>query len=442
MKNVCKKWMWIYCFLIFLGASLLTACSEIVDADSDFVLPPDSSRLIVHKLYPNDMAKNDSVAANLARGVMLVVHPKASYKLSFDVDTTQPVPELQLFRTFPIKGETDRVGFTKVRTLTPQIIDNRYVYSFTCAENKMSIWFTSLGVDGKYYEGEVNNIHMEGIGAYSDHMSIDLIVVGSMEKTDDGKNIEQLSRDMLDMFRKKYYGVTVDTIYVRYAHDHPTLGDKYPQNKPWVAGVNSDDYFVSELAGWPEEGLSNALNIVLVHSIGENDIMGFSRLFSGVMGAGKEGSVVIGEHVRKSSGELELLSSKSIVMTAIHETGHFFGLRHTSTTRRDMNQMVTLDDGSSAMVGDNSNVEDGLADTPFCRYVLESGLYKQAEEHEFVRGDIYYMNRPNHLAKSSLYSCPDLDNIMFPVTVDDGQEVSFTKQQMELIRSSLMIFTH
>jgi hypothetical protein len=283
---------------------------------------------------------------------------------------------------------------------------------------------------------------MEGIGAYSDHMSIDLIVVGSMEKTDDGKNIEQLSRDMLDMFRKKYYGVTVDTIYVRYAHDHPTLGDKYPQNKPWVAGVNSDDYFVSELAGWPEEGLSNALNIVLVHSIGENDIMGFSRLFSGVMGAGKEGSVVIGEHVRKSSGELELLSSKSIVMTAIHETGHFFGLRHTSTTRRDMNQMVTLDDGSSAMVGDNSNVEDGLADTPFCRYVLESGLYKQAEEHEFVRGDIYYMNRPNHLAKSSLYSCPDLDNIMFPVTVDDGQEVSFTKQQMELIRSSLMIFPH
>jgi hypothetical protein len=434
--------MWVYCFLSFFGVCLLTACSDLVDVDNDPTLPPDASRPIVHKIFPNDVAKNDSVAFNLARGVMLVVHPNASYQLSFDVDSTMPSPELQLFRTFPINGESGRVGYTKVRSLQPKIVGNRYVYSFVCEENKMSIWFTSLGVDGQYFPGRVKNISFTGTGSYSDSLTINLIAVGAIEKTLDGKNVEELAGEMLRSFRKKYFGITIDTIHVRYAHEHPTLGNRYPQNKPWVAGVNSEDFFVSELTGWPEDGLRNALSIVLVHSIGENDIMGFSRLFSGILGAGKEGSVVIGENVRRSSGEMEPLSSKNIAMTAVHETGHFFGLRHTSATRRDLNQVALLDDGSTFSVGDMSNVEDGLTDTPFCKYVLESGLYRQAEEQDVVRGDIYYLKRPNYLAKSAIYSCPDLENVMFPLTVEEDIEVSFTKQQMELVRSSLMIIPH
>lgn len=383
------------------------------------------------------MAKNDSAAVNLARGIALVVHPGASYSLSFDIDTTQPAPELQLFRTYDLKNSKNQVGTVRVRTLSPTIVGNRYVYSFVCEENKMSIWFTTLGVDGEYYKGNVENISFQGLGSYSDHFSINLIVVGSMVNTLDGKNIDELSSFMLKLFREKYYGVTIDTLYVRYAQNHPTLGAYYPADQPWVAGVSSEDLFVSELTGWPEEGLSNALNIVLVHSIGENDVMGFSRLFSGVLGAGNESSVVIGEYVKKSSNEFELLSSDIIAMTAVHETGHFFGLRHTSTTRRDLNQTMTLSDGTPVVVGDFSNIEDGLTDTPFCEYILKSGLYKQGENPEG-----HARERGTYLAKSSIYSCPDLDNIMFPVTVDELDDASFTKQQMEIIRSSLMIFPH
>ncbi|SHK38893.1 hypothetical protein [Fibrobacter sp. UWB12] len=436
MKNFCKN-LWILGILCTLWACFFTSCSESVDADGHPILPPDSSRPIVHKLYPNDLAKNDSAAVNLARGIALVVHPGASYSLSFDIDTTQPAPELQLFRTYDLKNSKNQVGTVRVRTLSPTIVGNRYVYSFVCEENKMSIWFTTLGVDGEYYKGNVENISFQGLGSYSDHFSINLIVVGSMVNTLDGKNIDELSSFMLKLFREKYYGVTIDTLYVRYAQNHPTLGAYYPADQPWVAGVSSEDLFVSELTGWPEEGLSNALNIVLVHSIGENDVMGFSRLFSGVLGAGNESSVVIGEYVKKSSNEFELLSSDIIAMTAVHETGHFFGLRHTSTTRRDLNQTMTLSDGTPVVVGDFSNIEDGLTDTPFCEYILKSGLYKQGESPEG-----HARERGTYLAKSSIYSCPDLDNIMFPVTVDELDDASFTKQQMEIIRSSLMIFPH
>lgn len=430
--------------LCILWTSFFTSCSETVSADGSPLLPPDSSRPIVHKLYPNDMAKNDSAAVNLARGIALVVHPGASYSLSFDIDSTQPAPELQLFRTYDLKNSKNHVGSTRVRTLMPTVIGNRYVYTFNCEETKMSIWFTSLGVGGAYYKGKVDNISFQGVGSNSDHFSINLIVVGAMENTLDSMNIDGLSNYMLKQFREKYFGVTIDTLYVRYAHNHPTLGRFYPADQPWVAGVSSEDLFVSELTGWPEDGLSNALNIVLVHSIGENDVMGFSRLFSGVLGAGTESSVVIGEHVKKSSNEYELLSSYTIAMTAVHETGHFFGLRHTSTTRRDLNQTMSLGDGTSAVVGDYSNIEDGLTDTPFCNYILSSGLYKQAEsdeaEEKCFKG--YRREHGAFFAKSNIYSCPDLNNIMFPVTVDEIMDASFTKQQMEIIRSSLMIFPH
>ncbi len=435
MKNLCKK-TWVVFFFSALWAFLFTSCSLSADADDDFDLKPDTSRLIVHKLYPNDMAKNDSASANVARGIMLVVHPGASYKLSFDVDSTMPAPELQLYRPYSIGGDFFRLS--KVRTLEPTIVGNRYVYSFNCEEKEMTVWYTSLGVGGQYYEGEVNNISYTGTGSYDDHFSINLIVVGAIEKTADGKDVEELSRLMLKVFREKYYGVTIDTLYLRYAHEIPTVGSKYPAQYPWVAGVSSDDTFLGELALAMKDSPRNALNIFFMHSIKGVNIMGLSHLFSGVLGADSGNAVVVGERFSKSDGEMQLLPSSNIIMTMIHESGHFFGLRHTSTTGLDLKQYAGGDEKTGIMIGDWSNIEDGMTDTPFCEYILRSNLYK--------RGDLFCAKSSTDSAKPTtgdeIYSCPDLYNIMFPVTVDDNANVTFSKQQMELIRSTLSIIPH
>ena len=446
MKKVCKKWIWANWLVCFVAVCFLTACTEVNEPIGSTTLKPDTKLLMAHKLYPNDMAKNDSAAAKLAHGVTLVVHPGASYTLSFDIDSTQPAPELQLFRTFDGNGKYVKISESPVRILSPTVVGNRYVYSFNCEENKMAHWVTSLGVNGSYYEGAVKNISFTGIGRYSDHFSINLVLVGKLENTADGLSIEEFSRQMLKVFREKYYGVVIDTLYVSYAHEHPTVGNQYPANEPWVAGYNSEDFFLGELASWPDENLRNSLNIIFVHSIYEKGIAGLSPLFSGDLNEG--GSVVVGERIMTSPVETQLQTSMNIILTAIHESGHFFGLRHTTTTDRDLDQYMKNAEDVRVRVADVSNLEDGLTDTPYCEFILrntlyayEHGLAKQASELD-IPSDIVYQERASFANQAGVYSCPDLNNIMFPVTVDGYYDILFTEQQMNIIRLSLMIMPH
>lgn len=424
MKNFCKK----ICASLFLGLALLVAgCGD--DSSQEFILYPDSG--LAFGLHPNDYARNDSSAANLAHGITLMVHPKATYQLSFDVDPFFEAPKLQLFRIY-LSKDGEELRAKEVRTLDPVVQNGRYVYSFICEERESTFWATTLVHNGTYYEGRVSNILFTGQGAFSDHFSINLILVGNIEEDLEDFTVDELASKLLAEYRKHYSTVTIDTLYINRASDHPTLGKKYPANMPWIAGRSSDDVMVTELGGWP--GIEYALDITLVHFIDQEGILGYSNLFSANLGKGTGSTVVLGTHIKTPAGE-EPITMQGIIETALHETGHFFGLRHTTATRADIETIFEEYD-----FGDYSNIDDGLEDTPSCNATVTSSLMK------IQKTDIQYrhlMPRIRISANSSfkVENCPDANNYMFPITVENANP-QFSEQQLDIIRRNLMIFPH
>jgi len=175
----------------------------------------------------------------------------------------------------------------------------------------------------------------------------------------------------------------------------------------------------------------------LVHAISSEGILGTSSLFGGSLGGGPASTVLLGTSVIASYNIEKRESIKSIIETAVHETGHYFGLRHTTSTKVDMQHVKNGVD-----YGDYSNIEDGLDDTPFCSELFKSGLLKSSNS---VKSDIVFPQWKYGLYQRSLgdvtAKCPDADNIMFPTAVSN-RSLKFSDQQLELIRKSLMIFPH
>ena len=387
-------------------------------------------RVVAYALYPNDVAANDSAASYVANGMQLLVHPKVSYSLSFEKDTAfVEYPTLQLFR-LGSKIDDNKVKAKFVRAIKPREEKGRLVYDFRCEENAQNVWVSTLVLDGEYYKGTTRRPILEANGPYSDTLSLNLIVTGRVDFYEDGMDVNRFAKLLLENFRKYYTSIVIDTLYVRYAHEHPTLGGKYPADVPWIAGRSSGDYFVSELGGWPEAGLKNALDIVLVHRIEMEWVLGYSLMYSGNLYGGPGSTVVIGAYNKTPSGESGLPSA-SMISTAIHETGHFFGLRHTTATQADFE-----------VDSDFSNYEDGFTDTPYCADLLKSGLLKRnigpASDFVLPLAHITYATSDNEF---NVDQCPDSRNMMFPAVNDEGMD-GFTAQQLAHVRKNLMVFPH
>lgn len=414
----------------FAALALVALCGCTTDSDTETskTLYPDND--LAFWIFPNDGARNDSASANLAHGVILEVHPNASYTLSFDADTAAGAPTLQLYRLYSSAvGENYRVN--QVRVLKPKLENGRYIYEFVCEENNAAEWVTTLEKDGTYYTGATRNLRLTGEGAYSDHMSLNLIVTGDVRAEQAGFTVEELGQEILAGFRKYYTSIVVDTLYISYAHEHPVYGYLYSAGNPWIAGRSDDDIMMGKLGGgWP--GMGKALDLVLTLYIDEVGLLGYSYLFSGNMGAGEGSTIVLGTHVKGPTSIIPV-DLESVVETAVHESGHFLGLRHTTSTIADL-----------AATGDFSSLEDGLTDTPFCDELLNSGLMKKATSSgsDFkVRYGSRRLGRVQMGRLSSVSECPDATNLMFPAEVMQEYD-ALSPQQLELVRKTLMIYPH
>lgn len=419
MHFISKKRITLFGLFLFF---LFAGCSESSTNGSQILYPETGLHFMA---YPNDRAQNDSLAFYLAKGIFLKVHPVTNYQISFEKDQTQSSPEMQLFRLI-FNNDSSTYRLKLVRKIKAEEQEGRLFYSFTCEESQRSYWAaTLLGENGSYYLGNVKNFLFEGGGSFSNHLNLNLIVTGKYGGTADSVSEEQLARTILNTFRTylKPGGIEVDTIFIRRAENHPELGPRYPSGKPWYAGTSSKDYLLSELGGWPEDLVYDALDLILVHRIDEESVLGYSLLFGGSLGGGSGSTVVIGTHYLQGIEEF-ILTSESIAMTALHESAHFFGIRHTSATRADLE-----------ISGDYSNKDDGLSDTPFCQMLnYYSSTY-------LLKSDFKIFPRVLPAQALNLY-CPDMVNIMFPYVVDDIETSGFSEQQLELLRLNLEIFPH
>ena len=176
------------------------------------------------------------------------------------------------------------------------------------------------------------------------------------------------------------------------------------------------------------------MDITLVHFIDQEGILGYSNLFSANLGSGLGSTIVLGTHIKTPVAE-EAIDMQGIIETALHETGHFFGLRHTTATRADIETIFEDYD-----FGDYSNLEDGLDDTPSCNTLLATSLAK-VQKTDFRVNRLMPRIRVSANTTFSVENCPDAGNYMFPLTVEN-KTLKFSDQQLAIIRKNLMIFPH
>lgn len=402
-------------------ASLLAVCSAFLSACGDITWGDDPaavSRSAKRRVYVNDRAANDSLRADLVnRGVKFVLQPNRAYELTLD-STARTTDKLDLY--YYLDNEPK---FYK--TLTAASGSNMESFSFASDRPTAQFFLAQLNaVDGANAVSGLKRVSLANANSLSaDTLQLRLFFIRRLRTLPDSSAKAAFAKALFTEMGKIYapFGIvlqgSIDIVEGGGAPLAFPFGNKYvplPGNR---VGNHAHLYLVDSISiSDPKSGLAG-------------EVLGFAPREVVDIDNHPESRVVLSARILQ--GETLAAGAHALAITATHELGHFFGLRHTVSTLHDFLQ----DD-------DFSNSEDGFSDTRFCD--LDIAVAKRSAAVEFPaheRGATQYCLRIADNSCDTFSGC-DVDNLMHPVDCQNRNQTKLTPQQIAFLKTNLASYRH
>lgn len=370
------------------------------------------------RVYVNDKAVNDSLRAQVLRsaGVKFILQPGKPYVFSVTTARTSDVLDV-----YSLQGSSQR-SFKKIQAFHD---GTRQIFTLTSPLTVAGFYRARLLTGASTPPvSAIQRVDLESEGqVQGDTLRVKLFFMQSLRGLPTEASKATFAAAFVNEMNNvlKPYSVVVAGIHESV---DPTLG-------PLVFPFSN--IFVP-LAG---TRVLNHASLYLVDSISvgnpdtgpQGEVLGFSAREVVDISEHRESRVILAN--RASIGRL--------AVTAVHELGHFFGMRHTVSTRHDM-----LQDR------DNSNIEDGFTDTRFC-VIDQASLAKtaaaakavaaaEADGTEEGRSDLVGPYCLRIADNSCTEITCDLRNLMHPVECGGLSQTQLTAQQIAFLKRNMALY--
>jgi hypothetical protein len=347
--------------------------------------------------YPNDANPGDSVLSQLPYGVLGNIQPLGEYEIEIAGSLSQPQLHIYGLDGTSIQRSGQTIEFTQT---SPNIWKASWTAPTTTSRQNVL-----LLTDGTNRSSKPTSWKWTGQGKNALKLGLQLVLFGKAQSNPNFADslAQALKTGIQSLWAGS--GITVDTILLLNANQHPKYGSLWP-NAPTVTldpvawqlrwGTAQDSLNLNNISEGMPSTQQRLLQLAVVDYIEASQaIIGVSPFHGVSLGQGQGSTAAVGYYA-KSGSKLTPNPPSEIANTLAHELGHFLGLRHTT---------VHFDQRT-----DQSILEDGLTDTPYnpaCALATAQTI-----------GSL--QNAWTKLSAAVTGTCPDKTNLMFPFQLSSG----------------------